>query len=170
MMPRSVRLSIATLFGVIVFLFKMFLPTPVDKMFIAVQALLLALGSLTIGGFGATYVALVGGFLTTVWRPAFAPFSLVFALIYGFTVDIFFRVFGVKREGKVRTVRSVIALTLSTAITGILSMSVTVMMGLIPMIPILYLIIILVGILNGAVAGCLTPILWNRYLIYYFKK
>jgi hypothetical protein len=170
MMRRSVRLSIATLFGVIVFLFKMFLPTPVDKMFIAVQALLLALGSLTIGGFGATYVALVGGFLTTVWRLAFVPFSLIFALIYGLTVDIFFRVFGVKREGRVRTGRSVIALTLSTAITGILTMSVTVMMGLMPMTLIPYLIIILAGILNGAVAGYLTPILWNKYLVHCFKK
>ncbi|MEM3484730.1 MAG: hypothetical protein QXI12_03835 [Candidatus Methanomethyliaceae archaeon] len=79
-LPRTKRVAFIALFGVIVFASKI-IPTPIDKMFVIVQALLLALGSLLLGRIGATYIATVGGLLTTIWRPSFAPFSLIFAII-----------------------------------------------------------------------------------------
>jgi hypothetical protein len=56
----------ATLFGVLIFVSKIIIPTPFDKMAIAPQTLLLTLGFLSIGPLGATYVATFGfldGFL-----------------------------------------------------------------------------------------------------------
>ena len=55
------RITMATLFGVLIFVSKIIIPTPFDKMAIAPQTLLLTLGFLSIGPLGATYVAVVGG-------------------------------------------------------------------------------------------------------------
>ncbi len=61
---RSQRLALATILGVIMAASGM-LPTPIDKAVFILQAFLLALGYLLIKRFGATYVALIGGFLLT---------------------------------------------------------------------------------------------------------
>ena len=92
-MPKSARIAISTLFGIIVFLSKFLLHTPMDKMFVAIQATLLGLSSLLISRFGATYTGLVSGLLLTVLRSEFAPFSLLFAIAYGLLVDGFFSTF-----------------------------------------------------------------------------
>lgn len=166
-MASSRRLTIASLFGGIIFLSKLVIPTPMDKMLIIVEALLLALGSLLLSRMGATYVAAVAGLLISVIRGGFFPFSLVFALIYGLLVDGSFKAFKVKVDRQVRRGRLVAALTLSTAAVGLASFYVVTSIGLMPMLPILYLAIILVGIANGVLAGFLTPLIWRRYLAQY---
>ena len=168
-MYRNVRLLIATLFGVIIFISKILLPAPINDIFVVVQALLLAISSLVIGKFGATYTSLINGLLVTILTLSFAPFGLIFSLVYGITIDGFLNAFKAEEGGKVKTVRSIAALTVSSTITGLSSMYVTTMLGLVPMVPMLYLIIMLTGILNGALAGYLTPIVWNKYLIHYFQ-
>ena len=163
--PKTARVAMATTFGVIIFASKIILPTPIDKMFVIIQALLLALGSLLLGRMGATYVATVGGLLTMIWRAAFAPFSLIFAAVYGLMVDSSFYAFKVRMShGDVKTSRLVASLTLSTLAIGLLTTYITVSIGLMPMIPILYLIITIVGIINGVVAGYLASLIWKRYL------
>lgn len=169
-MYRNMRLLVATLFGVIIFLSKIFLPAPIDKMLVVAQALLLALSSLVVGKFGATYASLIDGLLVTILRTSLAPFSLIFSLVYGLTTDSFLYAFKVREGDQVKTARSIAALTMSTTLTGVSSMYVTTMLGLVPLVPTLYLIIMLAGILNGALAGYLTPIIWNKYLIHYFEK
>lgn len=57
---------------------------------------LLTLGYLVIGRLGATYVAVIGGLLTATLRPAFSPFTLLFALLYGLLTDCFCTLFKVK--------------------------------------------------------------------------
>jgi hypothetical protein len=60
------RITIATVFGLLVFASKILIPTPFDKMAVAPQAVPLTLGFLLIGPLGATYVATFGfldGFL-----------------------------------------------------------------------------------------------------------
>ena len=137
-------------------------------MLVIIQALLLALGSLLLGRMGATYIATIGGLLTTVWRVGFAPFSLIFAVLYGLLVDSFFYVFKVRAPNRdVKTSRLVASLTLSTAAVGLLSTYITVSIGLMPMIHFLYLIILVVGIISGAAAGYLASFLWKKYLIRY---
>ncbi len=164
------RLLVATLFGVIIFLSKIFLPTPINDMVVVVQALLLALSSLIVDKFGATYTSLINGLLVTMLMLSFAPFGLIFSLVYGMTTDGFLYAFKVKEGGQVRTVRSIAALAISATLTGLSSMYVTTLLGLLPMVPILYFIIMLAGILNGALAGYLTSVIWNKYLLHYFKK
>jgi uncharacterized membrane protein len=169
MPSKSLNLVVSTLFGVIVFLSKIAFPTPIDKMFIVVQGLMLALGSLIIGNFGGTYVGFIGGLLTAVLREGFGAFSLIFAIFYGASTDVFLKILNVKKAEKVKRVNTIIALTLSTAITGVLSMYSTTTLGLLPFNSTLYAIIILAALLNGVLAGYLATIIWNRYLIFYFK-
>jgi len=164
-MPEGRRIAIGSLFGVLIFVSATIVPTPIDKMLMVVQATLLGLGSLLMKRFGATYTATVGGLLMTLWRAAYAPFSLIFAIAYGLLVDGFFHLLKIRMpEGNVKTRRTVASLTLSTAVVGLLSMYVTVSIGLMPMIPALYAIIIVIGIINGTVAGFVTSFIWNRYL------
>ena len=168
---KTKRIAIAAIFGTINFIFKMMLPTPIDKMFVIFEALLLALGSLLLGRLGATNVGIVGGLLTTVWRVAYAPFSLIFAVMYGVLIDGFFLVFQVRTShGKVKTGGLVASLTLSTAIVGLLSTYTIVSLGLMPKIPSLYLVILIVGIANGVAAGYLSSFLWKRFLTFYTRE
>ena len=153
------------MFGTLIFISKVFIPTPIDKMLVIFEVLPLALGSLMLGGMGATNVGAVGGLLLTVLRVAYAPFSLIFAITYGALIDIFFIVFQVRMaHKKIRTIGVIISLTLSTTIVGLLSTYTAVSLGLMPMIPSLYLVILLVGIANSVAAGYITSFLWRRYL------
>ncbi|MEM2909461.1 MAG: hypothetical protein QXO01_00090 [Nitrososphaerota archaeon] len=164
--PLTKRIAAATLFGIIIFVSKVILPSPLDKLLVIVQALLLSLSSLLLGRMGATYVATIGGLLTQIWRPGFFTFSLVFAIAYGLTIDGLFYIFKVKTlSGDVRAGRLIVALTLSTGTIGILSMYVTVMLGFMPWSPWLYVAILMGGTFSGALAGYLTLLLWRRYFI-----
>ncbi len=166
----TMRVALATLFGVLIFVSKIVLPSPIDKMFIAVQALLLALASLILGKMGATYTAAVGGLLTTIWRIEFLSFTLLFAVVYGLMVDGSFYILKVRTQnGKGKTKRLVAALTLSTAATGLLSTYVTVTVGLLPWIPTLYFAIIAAGVVNGLIAGYLALLIWKKWLTDYAK-
>ena len=159
-------MALATLLGVVLFLSKTVVPSPIDKMLIVVHALLLALGALLLRKMGATYVAVIGGVLTALWRTALAPFTFVFALLYGLFVDIFFFIFKVNTSGgNVKTSRLVASMTASTALVGLLSYYVTVfLLGLLQRNPILEASMLVIGTLNGIAAGYLASIIWNRYL------
>lgn len=161
----SKRLAVATLLGTIAFASTCFLPTPIDKMFIVIQALAFALGSLIIAKGGAMYTALTNGVLLSILRTGFFPFSLVFSLIYGLLIDASFQAFRVRKRDHLRRRRLVAALTLSTMITGLVSMYLTTLMGLMPAAPIVYAAILGIGILNGVIAAYLTLLIWNKYLV-----
>ena len=147
------------------FVTKAVMPFPLDKMFIVVQAVLLALGALLLRKMGATYVAVIGGVLTALWRPALAPFTFFFALLYGLFVDGFFFLFkGDLIDGKVKTSRLVTAMTLSTMLVGLLSYYVSVSLDLIQRNLPLEVGILVMGTLNGAMAGYFAAIIWNKHL------
>jgi len=164
----SRRITMVTLFGVLVFVSKIIIPTPFDKMAIAPQALLLTLGFLSFGPLGATYVAAVGGLLSAVWRAPFAPFTMAFALMYGLLIDGFCYALKVKgSEGGVKKSRLFGAVTLSTVIVGLSSYYVTVFtLGILPRNPFLEFIILIVGTLNGLIAAYLTLLVWSRITKY----
>lgn len=163
---KTKRVALATIFGAIIFLSKIFLPSPIDKMFILVHALLLALGALVLERMGATYIAAIGGVLTALWRTAMAPFTLIFALSYGLFVDILFFILKVNTaEGNVKTSRLVASMAISTGLLGAISYYTTVhLVELLPKNPMLELSILVVGTVNGMVAGYLASVIWNRYL------
>lgn len=168
--PR--RLALATLFGVLIFVSKTAVPMPIDKAVVVLQALLLALGFLLLGSPGATYVALVGGLLTTLLRMPFAPFTILFALMYGLLVDGLSSIFRVKSsEVHIKAGRLVLSMTLSTALVGLLSYYTTVFaLGLLQRNPMLEIIILVTGTISGALGGYLAVFLWRRNLQHLVRK
>ena len=160
------RIALTTVFGVLLFLFKIVLPSPIDKMVVIFHALLLALGALLLRKMGSTYVAFVGGVLTALWRIAWAPFTFAFALLYGFLVDGLFFLLRIDTvRGTLDPIKLVTVMTISTVLMGLLSYYTTVyVFGLLQRNLIFEIGLLLTGTLNGAVAGYVTPIIWNKYL------
>jgi len=165
-MQKAKRLFIAALFGSIIFVTKVFVPSPIDKLLIVVQAVLLALAALFIKKAGATYVGVVGGVLTALGRPALGPFTFFFAFLYGVFVDVFFLLFKVNpTTDVVNRNRIMIAMTFSTAIIGFLSYyTTTILIEILPIDPMLAALILFMGTVSGAVAGYAASYLWNKYL------
>jgi hypothetical protein len=111
-------LAVGTLFGVMIFIFEILLPTPMDKAFTFFQAMLLSLGYLLIGVPGATFISLVGGSLTAIWRAPLAPFTIGFALLFGGLIDAFCTLFGARdKDGNIKQIRLILAVALATVIT-----------------------------------------------------
>ena len=160
------RITLIALFGVAVFVSKTFLPSPIDKMAVLPQAMFLALGSLLSRPLGATLVSVVGSALTVLIRPALAPFTIAFAMIYGVLTDGFIFIFRVRSsERDLRVYRLVAALTISTVITGLASYYTTVhVLALLPRNPVLEVIILVVGVISGLVGGFLAALIWTKAL------
>lgn len=154
----------AVLLAVLVFISKIFLPTPLDKMLIVFQALFLGLASVALSPLGATVVSTIGGLLTSVWRAPFAPFTLGFAVLYGLLVDAFSMLFKPKTEnGTVQVRRLAVGVTAATAITGMASYYTTVyFLSLLPRNILLEASILVIGVLNGLAGGYLAGLLWSK--------
>ncbi|MEM2332208.1 MAG: hypothetical protein QXF28_04730 [Nitrososphaerota archaeon] len=152
--------------SIVVFISKVFLPSPIDKFMIILQVIFYTLANFMVGRFGGTMTGIVSGLLTQFWRPAFFPFTFLFALIYGLMIDCFISLFRVKTSSApVNTWRLMIALSIASAILGGASMYVTVMVGMMPWAPSLYLMILIGGVLNGFAGGYITAQVWNKYLL-----
>ncbi|QOJ78778.1 hypothetical protein IG193_08530 [Infirmifilum lucidum] len=156
------RLSLATTMGVSAFLSKVLLPTPYDKLAIVLHAYLLALSSFILGGLGATYTGLIIGILVSWWRSAFFPLSLAMDVFYGLTVDLFLKALRARERGAAR--QAALAVAAGSAVTGLLSMTVAVAAGFMRMNPVLYALIPAAGSAEGAVAGYLASVTWDKYL------
>lgn len=111
-------------------------------------------------------IALIGGLLSALWNLALAPFTVLFALLFGLFVDSFIYLFKVDIvAGKVEVGRLVVAMTLSTMLVGVLSYYVTAhLFDLIPRNPSMEAIILVMGTISGAVAGYLASVVWNKHL------
>jgi hypothetical protein len=136
-----------TLLGTLAFISNGFLPSPIDKMFIMIQALSFALGSLLLTKGGAVYASLINGILLS-----------------------FFQGLKVAKGNEVKAKRLFASLTLATGITGVVSMFLTTAMGLLPMVATMYIGVLFIGILNGVAASYLTLLIWNRRLFAIFGK
>jgi uncharacterized membrane protein len=168
MMHKITRLFITALFGSIIFVAKVAvpLPTPVNKLLIVVEAVLLATAALFIKKVGATYVGTVGGVLTALWQPTLGIFTFLFDFLYGVFVDVFFFLFKVtSTTSEVNRTRMIAAMTFSTAIIGFLSYYTTSsLLEILPIDPVLAGLILFMGTVSGAVAGYAAAYLWNKYL------
>jgi len=159
----SRRLTLATLFGVIIFAFKIVLPSPIDKAFILPQAMLLSLGYLLLRAPGATYISFVGGLLTAIWRAPLASFTLTFALLYGLLIDATSSVMNVRDvNNEVNEKRLITAVTVSTVIVALASFYTSVVFRLVPRNPLLEIGIIVAGVINGVFGGYLSVVIWKR--------
>jgi hypothetical protein len=164
-MQKAKRLFIAALFGSVIFITRVFVPPPIDKLLVVVDAVLLVLAALFIKKAGATQVGAVGGVLTGLWRPS-VPFSFILVFIYGILVDAFLFIFKINATAEgVNRNRLILAMALSTLVIAFLSYYATALgLDIIAANPVLDMIVALMGPLSGAVAGYAAAYLWNRYL------
>lgn len=165
MVSRSRRVAIASLFGVIIFLVRGFIPAPTSDYLIGIESFLLALGYIMVGRGGATYIEVVNGLLTTPVKLSLAPFSLLLALLFGVMVDVFSSALGVKKGAEVSKGRLIVALGISTAATGTIAYYTTVFVArLLPNQPSIALTILIFGVISGAIGGYLGALVWDRNL------
>ncbi len=153
---------IVTLLGTAAFLSSGFLPSPVDKMVIGIQALCFSLAALLVPRGGATFASLVAGVLLTISKFWFFPFSLLFSVFYGLLIDAVFML--AKGDLKASKSKLILLLVAATGAVGVVSMYLTTLMGLLPMIPAMYIGIIAFAFPNGAIAGYLALSIWEKHL------
>jgi hypothetical protein len=148
-----------------IFVSRVFIPPPIDKLLIVVDAIFLVLGALFLKKWGATSVGAVGGVLTGLWRPA-VPFSFALVFLYGILVDISLVGFRVKASSDgVDQNRLIVSLAISTFIIALISYySTAIGLNIISTNLILDMMIVFMGPLSGAVAGYAAAYLWNKYL------
>jgi len=163
-LSRSRTAALAALFGSVVFISKVLLPSPFDKALVVVQAIFLGLGAIMLPPLGATFVALSGGLLTAAWRSPMAVYTVSFAVIYGLLVDSFCSLLKVRsRDGEISRNRLVAAVTVSTALVGMASYYTTVFaFQLLPRNLTLELAILVAGTLSGLAGGYLAAVLWQK--------
>ena len=163
-LSRSRTVALAALFGSVVFISKVLLPSPFDKTLVVVQAIFLGLGAIMLPPLGATLVALSGGLLTAAWRAPMAVYTVSFAVIYGLLVDFLCRLLKVQSgEGEISRSRLVAAVTASTVLVGMASYYTTVFaFQLLPRNLTLELAILVAGTLSGLAGGYLAAVLWQK--------
>jgi uncharacterized membrane protein len=163
---KAKRLFIAALFSSIIFVINFLVPPPISYLLIVVQAVILALATFFVGKAGATYVGLVGGFLSALSRPAFGPFTFLFTFLFGLLVDAFafaFKAFPTK-DGVNRN-KVMLVMVFSTAIIGFLSYYVfAVYLKLVDFNMMMSGLVIFVAVGSGLSAGYAAAYLWNKYL------
>jgi uncharacterized membrane protein len=166
LVQKTKRIITAALFSSIIFVVNFLVPPPVSYLLIVVQAVILALANLFLGKAGATYVGLIGGFLSVLSRPAFGPFTFLFTFLFGLMVDVFsfaFKVTSVTAE--VEQKRVILAMTCSTALIGFLSYYTTaVYLHIVSLDPAMSVLVIFVATGSGISAGYAAAYLWNKYL------
>jgi hypothetical protein len=165
-LQKTYSLIIVALFGSIMAVMRLFVPSPIDKILIAADAILLALSVLLVKGVGATYVGAVGGVLTSLLRPSLIPFSIIYTFLFGVLVDVFIFLFKVKATNKgVNRNRLIGAMACSTLIIGFFSYYATTQFPqIIAQTPMIDMMVAFFGPVTGAVAGYAAAYLWNKYL------
>jgi len=163
-LSRSRRVALAALFGSAIFISKILVPSPFDKVLVVFQAMFLGLGAIMLVPLGATLVAVIGGLLTAAWRAPTAFFTVSFAVLYGLLVDGFCLLLKVQSsEGKISTGRLTGAVTISTALVGMASYYITTFVfQLVPRNQMLEIGILAGGIVSGLVGGYLASLVWRK--------
>jgi hypothetical protein len=170
------KLTTATLLGVIIFLIKGPLLAPYADFLIIFEAMLAGLGFALLGRGGATFVEVVNGLLLTAYEaitfPPLAPFVFPLALLFGIVIDAAGVTLGVRNESGLSAKRLAAAVTISSAVTGIvayfITLSALISLGFLPNDPSadiqLGLAVIMIGVAEGAAGGYLAARIWERNL------
>jgi uncharacterized membrane protein len=163
---KAKRLFIAALFSSIIFVINFLVPPPISYLLIVVQAVILALANLFLGKAGATYVGLIGGFLSALSGPALGLFTFTFTFLFGLLVDAFSIAFKVSSTAQgVNRNRVILAMTFSTAIIGFLSYYTTaVYLQIVTLDLMMSGLVVFVATGSGISAGYAAAYLWNKYL------
>jgi hypothetical protein len=164
------RIALGAVFGVLILVINGFIPAPTSDFLIVFQSLFLALSFLVVGRGGATYVGIVSGSLITAVKLGFFPVDLVFATMFGLLVDVLAVQFRVQEQGRVKTLRLMACMMVSTGVVGLAAFYVSVVafpnaFVAVPHDFITDLTILVFGVISGAIAGAIAARLWNRNLM-----
>lgn len=147
------------------FITRFFVPTPFDRLLIAVDAVLLALSALFVKKFGASYAGAVGGVLIGLSMPSFIPFSIIFAFLYGVIVDGFLFLFRIQASEKgVNRNKLMLAMAFGTLLIAFASYYASEVLTVIPPFPMIDMIVLFMGPASGISSGYAVAYLWNKYL------
>ncbi len=181
-MVRSRTLATATLLGVVVFLIKGPLLAPYADFLVIFEAILVGVGFALLGRGGATYVEAVNGLLLTVYEattvPPLAPFVLPLALLFGVLIDGVGTLLKVREGGEVRAKKLALAVMISSALTGTVAYFATlpalISLKFLPNDPstdlMIGLVIIMIGVAEGAAGGYLAARIWEKNLKARFRS
>jgi hypothetical protein len=157
-------IALSSLFGLVIFVQKMLLPAPYDKVAsVLVQISLLSLAFLITGFIGPILSGFISGLLTAAVRGGFAPLTFTFAVLYGVFVSVFNHLLGVTRAERVVRRRLVAASTGATVLVGSASAGASVALGVMPYNPALLGAIVIAGLVQGVIGGYLSSVIWERY-------
>jgi phosphoglycerol transferase MdoB-like AlkP superfamily enzyme len=158
---------------------NVFLPPPINYMFIVLQAVLLALSGLFIKNVGGTYAGAVGGLLTALGSPGLGLFTFIASVLFGVLVDVALYVFKINGTYQgVNRNRLIAAMAVSTMLIGVITYSASVILPeyiyvqagiqnmtlIIQRSLMLDVMVMFMGPATGATAGYAAAYLWNRYL------
>jgi len=159
-------LALTALFSVIIFMEKIMVPAPYDKLVsIFVQVTLLMLGFLMMGLAGSFLIGVLSGTLMAFVRVEFAFMTLSLSVAYGVLLGLSAKILRVKSGVSISLRRLVLSSMISSAVVGSISMSATMMLDLIPMNLSLFVAMFVAGIVQGALGGYAAGILWRRCLM-----
>lgn len=158
MVRRSQKIAYGALFSSLIVLPKAFLPPVYDEAITLLpQSLLLVLSNLIIGSWGATSVSLISGIILSVIESGYAIFAVSFSVFYGFLIDLLI-LWNKKR-------RLWLASGIATAITGLTGYMITsVMLRIVPIRIIIAVLILIIGIIEGALGGFLASRIYPRLM------
>lgn len=162
---RSRDIALSSLFGVVIFSQKFLLPAPYDKMAsVLIQIIFLSLAFLMTGFLGPLLTGFISGLLTASVRGGLALMTFSFALLYGVFVSSLNRLFVVVESGRVRPWRLMASTLASTLLVGVLSATVSIILGIIPYNPALVSMIMVAGAVQGLAGGLISGVIWEKYL------
>ncbi len=160
------NIALIALFSAIIFMEKIIIPAPYDKMVtVFIQITLLMLGYLTMGLSGSFFISVLSGTLLAFVRSEFLLMTLSLSVTYGVLLGLSAELLKVKSGASINLRRLILSSTISSVLVGSIGMGLTMMLGLIPISWILFTIMLVAGIVQGALGGYVAGILWRRYLI-----
>lgn len=160
------NVALIALFSTIIFMEKLIIPAPYDKMVsVFVQVTLLMLGYLIMGLSGSFFISVLSGTLLAFVRAEFLFMTLSLSVTYGVLLGLSAKLLKVKSGVLINLRRLILSSTISSVFVGSIGMSLTMMLGLIPVSLSLFAVMFVAGIVQGALGGYIAGILWRRYLI-----
>jgi hypothetical protein len=145
---------------------KIIIPAPYDKMVtVFIQITLLMLGYLMMGLSGSFFISVLSGTLLAFVRSEFLLMTLFLSVTYGVLLGISAELLKVKSGVSINLRRLLLSSTISSVLVGSIGIGLTMMLGLIPISWSLFAIMLVSGVVQGALGGYVAGILWRRYLI-----
>ncbi len=160
------NIALISLFSAIIFMEKIIIPAPYDKIVsVFIQITLLMLGYLTMGLSGSFFISVLSGTLLAFVRSEFLLMTLSLSVTYGVLLGLSAELLKVKSGASINLRRLILSSTISSVLVGSIGMALTMILGIIEINLFLFAVMLVAGIVQGALGGYLAGILWQRYLI-----